>query len=387
MNPKIAYIDESGNHDLDTSKQGVSSYFIVAGLIVDESKNDRFLIDAEAIRLRHFQTAEVKSSKIRANDDHKRRIKILNDILVLDFTFYALAVDKNEINKSSGYQYKKSFIKNLNGKLFGSLFQHYDRIKVIADEHGNNDFSSSLKAYVEKRYMQDLFRQSTFETMSSKGCVGIQIADFIAGTMAQIYEGKSNDLLKEKYIELVKNKSVGIDEWPIRLSPRLKSNEIRSEFDEQIFVYSLKKSVFFLESNSEKCDEETKMQVCILSFLLFHSQWSNLYDYVPTHVLTEHLNYSGYGNIEQPVLRSSIIAKLRDADVLIASSNKGYKIPTKFSDMRDYVEKVDSQIVPQLKRLHKARKSLLMATSNKLDIVDEDQFKSLYSIVENIDFT
>ena len=115
--PKIAYIDESGNHDLDTPKAGASLYFIVSAIIVDASKNDLFVLDAEKVRVKHFQSSEIKSSKVKAKDDHRRRIRILDDIMELDFTFYALAVDKREIYKDSGYQYKKSFVKNLNGKV------------------------------------------------------------------------------------------------------------------------------------------------------------------------------------------------------------------------------------------------------------------------------
>ena len=76
MIPKIAYIDESGNHDLDTSKSGASSYFIVCAIIVDAVNNDQFVNDADAIRSKHFQSSEMKSSKVRAKTDHKRRIKI-----------------------------------------------------------------------------------------------------------------------------------------------------------------------------------------------------------------------------------------------------------------------------------------------------------------------
>ena len=94
MSSKIAYIDESGNHDLDTSKAGSSRYFIVAAIIVDESRNEEFLQSADVLRVKNFQTSEIKSSNIRAKNEHKRRIIILEDILKLNFTFYALAIDK-----------------------------------------------------------------------------------------------------------------------------------------------------------------------------------------------------------------------------------------------------------------------------------------------------
>jgi len=384
MIPKIAYIDESGNHDLDTSKSGASSYFIVCAIIVDAVNNDQFVNDADAIRSKHFQSSEMKSSKVRAKTDHKRRIKILEDILNLEFTFYALAVDKGEIYKDSGYQYKKSFVKNLNGKVYGSLFQHYADIRVLADETGDQEFSKSLKAYVDNNHVPDLFFESTFELVPSNGYVGVQIADFIAGTLAQVYEGKSGVALREKYLELIKSKSVGVDEWPIKYSPKLNADTHLGEFDQGIMDYAFNQAAVFLEKNRNNHDDDTKMQVCALDFLLFQSHWNNALDYVPTHALMSHLRESGYGRISEQIFRSSVIAKLRDANVLIASSNKGYKIPRKFKDMYDFAAKVDSQVVPQLRRLNKARKSILMATSNKLDILKGPDFPNLVAFIDSM---
>lgn len=384
MIPKIAYIDESGNHDLDTSKAGASSYFIVCAIIVDAAKNEQFVNDAETIRSKHFQSSEMKSSKVRAKEDHKRRIKILDDILSLDFTFYALAVDKSEIYKDSGYQYKKSFVKNLNGKVYGSLFQHYADIRVLADETGDQEFSKSMKAYVDNNHVPDLFFESTFELVPSNDYVGVQIADFIVGTLAQVYEGKSGVALKEKYLELIKSKSVGVDEWPIKYSPKLNADTHLGEFDQIIMEYAFNQAAIFLEKNRNYHDDDTKMQVCALDFLLFQSHWNNALDYVPTHALMSHLRESGYGKISEQIFRSSVIAKLRDADVLIASSNKGYKIPREFKDMYDFAVKVDSQVVPQLRRLNKARKSILMATSNKLDILKGTDFPNLVAFIDSL---
>lgn len=384
MISKIAYVDESGNHDLDTSKAGASSYFIVCAIIVDDNKNQKFVNDADAIRVKHFQIGEMKSSKIRAKEGHKRRIRILEDILSLDFTFYALAVDKNEIYKNSGYQYKKSFVKNLNGKIYGSLFQHYADVRVLADETGDQEFSKSLKSYVDNNHVPDLFFESTFELVPSNDYVGVQIADFIAGTLAQVYEGKSGVALREKYLELIKLKSVGVDEWPIKYSPKLNANAHIFEFDQVIMEYSLNKAALFLENNRSNHDDDTKMQVCALDFLIFQSQWNNAQDYVPTHALMSHLRESGYGKISEQIFRSSVIAKLRDADVLIASSQKGYKIPRELKDMYDFAAKVDSQVVPQLRRLNKARKSILMATSNKLDILKGTDFPNLIAFIDNM---
>ena len=37
MDPIFAFVDESGNHDLDVEKIGASDYFIVAAIVIKES--------------------------------------------------------------------------------------------------------------------------------------------------------------------------------------------------------------------------------------------------------------------------------------------------------------------------------------------------------------
>jgi hypothetical protein len=387
MTTKIAYIDESGNHDLDTSKSGSSGYFIVAAVIIDAPKEEEFLQSAEILRIKHFQVAEIKSSNVRARNQHRRRIEILNDIMSLDFKFYALAIDKAAIFKTSGLQYKRSFIKNLNGKLYGSLFQHYADIKVLADETGDIEFSKSLKTYVDDNHIPDLFIESSFELLPSHSCVGIQIADFIAGTLAQVYEGKANHSLTSAYLNLIRERSVGLDEWPIKYSPRVSKNtgSNSQKYDETIKEYAANQAHIFLEKNRGNHDAEAKMQLCILEYLLFESHWNDARDYVPTHSLMSHLRESGYRKISEQLLRSNIIAKLRDSGVIISSSNKGYKIPRALSDLHDFANRIDAQVIPQLKRLNKARKNILLTTSNELDILNFPNFEDLSVLISAIE--
>lgn len=66
-----AYVDESGNHDLDTSKGGNSGFFVVCAVIVREQFLDRANEGAEALRKRHFQTGEIKSSKVKSQDTNE----------------------------------------------------------------------------------------------------------------------------------------------------------------------------------------------------------------------------------------------------------------------------------------------------------------------------
>ena len=101
----IGYADEFGNNSFDFDKQG--THFIVASILIDEKNISTIEQKLKNIRQKYFQTGEIKSSKVANN--HKRRIKILTDLQQLDFTIFAVIVDKKSLY-SKGFHYKKVFI-------------------------------------------------------------------------------------------------------------------------------------------------------------------------------------------------------------------------------------------------------------------------------------
>jgi hypothetical protein len=104
-----AYVDESGNHVLDSSKEGTSEFYIVCAIVISDEKLDESKKIATAIKDRYFPNGEIKSSRVKRSNP-QRRIKILNEINKIDFKIICAAINKLEILPISGLQYKKSFI-------------------------------------------------------------------------------------------------------------------------------------------------------------------------------------------------------------------------------------------------------------------------------------
>ena len=98
MDRTYAFVDESGNSDLDTSKGGSSGFFIVCSILVAEKDLEAAYAQAEALRMRHFQTGEIKSSNLKPKDSD-RRARILNELAELPFKLYFTVVDKSRIHK------------------------------------------------------------------------------------------------------------------------------------------------------------------------------------------------------------------------------------------------------------------------------------------------
>jgi len=378
----FAYIDETGNTDLDTTKVGASDYFIVSAIIVSKDKKQELEEKSEELRVKYFQTGEIKSSGVGNNNS--RRTKILASVNDLNFKFYAICVDKNEINKDSGLQYKKSFLKYINGKLYNRLFTSFFDIHVISDEHGGQDFKESFKKYIEHNHKPDMFYKSKFDLVNSKSELLVQLSDFVVGTISKIYENKSSPELNEEYIKLISTKALDIDEWPTRYQAYFPKDNTSNEYSNLIYSYSLAQAENFIVNNEKSIEEETRVQAAVLRHVVFHSRFIDKNEYISTTKIINFLLHAGYGTISTYYLRSKVIAPLRDSDVIITSSNKGYKIPCSFTDMEEFVERVNSIIKPLLSRLGRARKNLNTASKGELEILKGANYPHLVDFIETL---
>ncbi|WP_297766130.1 DUF3800 domain-containing protein [uncultured Alcanivorax sp.] len=370
-------MDESGNTDLDTSKRDVSKYFIVCAVVIDNDKFDSLRHEVETIRAKYFQKGEIKSSSVRDRDGHARRIKILGSILELDFKFYAVAVEKDALGRDGGFKYKRSFLKFINGLLYKQLFENFPSITVFADEHGGDEFKLSFQRYIEKNHKPDLFWDSELNLVSSHDNVLVQLADFLVGTLAKVYEDKSNQALLESYRSLIKSKALDVKEWPTKHQAYFEPDRTSKEYDRFIHYHALSKAEIYIEKHREYNDEETRLQVCVLSHLVFNSRLSSEDGYIATKRLLEHLQSCGFSSVTEQAIRSQIVSKLRDKDVLIASCNHGYKIPSSYSDLYDFVERVNSLVLPLLERFNKARNSYLVASKGEVDLLKGPEYPEL----------
>lgn len=368
---------------MDTSKSGVSKYFIISAIIVTPVKREKLIEDALVIKQKYFQSGEIKSSGVGNN--HLRRAKILSAINKLDFKFYALAVDKERIFKDSGLQYKRTFLKYLNGKLYSVLFSSFLDVNIVADEHGSEEYKTSFKDYINKQHKPDIFYKAEFELVDSKEHVLVQLSDFVVGTLAKVYEGKSSPELTESYKDLISEKALDISEWPTRYQTYYPKDVTTKEYSQLIYRYSLGKAEEFIESNEKSGDEDILLQVATLRHIVFVSRFIDKNRYTSSNALVKYLQEAGYGDVTDYTLRSKVIAPMRDSDVIITSSNKGYKIPCDFHDMEIFVEKVNSVIKPYISRLARARNSLKLASNGELEILKGPNYPHLVEFISTLE--
>jgi biotin operon repressor len=373
---QLAFIDEFGDSGFDFKKPNVSTHFIVSAVLVDDSNIGNIEDEIERIRSRHFQKSEMKSSKVGSN--HKRRKIILQKISGLDFQIYAFVFDKRKLT-SEGLRYRDSFYKFLNGIVESNLYRTFPKLKITADQIGSKEFMDGFIKYVKKRHIPDLFSYSDYGFVESKSNLCIQLSDFVCGTLARVFDEKLISRSGPSFIDILKEKIIDINEWPKDIRPYLYryGEEPKIEFDYSIAQQSINSAKLFIEENEKKPDQSIKEQVQAVKYLLLHISYINYSTYVSTNELINNLEMISDRKISEHYFRSEIIAKLRDQGVLIASSPKGYKLPTNEQDLWDFINQISKIIKPMLARLEKCRKHIRLATKNKIDILDRDEYEYL----------
>lgn len=380
FDPQVAWVDEYGDSNLDTSIASVSGCFILTAVVLDAGAVDAVRVQVEAVRKRHFQNGEMKSSGVGKND--KRREKVLADLATVPFRFYALVVDKAAIKSDGGLAYRHSFVKFLHWKVYGALYRAFPHLSIVADEYGTKEFMEGFAAYVRKRHIPTLFYQSAaFEHGNSKGEPLLQLADFLSGSLARLFDVKKKTSRPEGLVTLLGQRAISVESWPLDFFGRGDERAPgEGEQDYLIRSYALRTASEFAEKHEDAKDEWLRRQVVAAKHLLFQFTMLDDAAYVQTGKLEAVLAEAGLP-VDERLLRANVIGPLRDAGVLVASSpSGGYKIPRGHDELYQYVRMSAGMIGPMLHRIRTAREAVLRVTKGSTDLLgspDHDYIRSL----------
>ena len=81
--------------------------------------------------------------------------------------------------------------------------------------------------------------------------------------------------------------------------------------------------------------------------------------------------------------RSKIIGNLRDKGIIIASSQKGYKIPISLKDIGHFIKYGNRVILPMLNRIKEVNNAIKLISKNKINILDN--YNELNKIINSIE--
>jgi hypothetical protein len=142
-------------------------------------------------------------------------------------------------------------------------------------------------------------------------------------------------------------------------------------FDDQIYFLADQCAVHYMETNKDSEEDEVRLRILFLRHLLFVARNISKTTFIHSSEITRHLSESSMKRVTQNYLYRKIIAPLRDADVLIASSAHGYKIPTSVKDIYTYINQTSGIVNPMLNRIGKCRKLISKQTDGGLDILND----------------
>lgn len=377
MKKVIAFADEFGNNSFDFENQG--SHFIIASVIMNQDELNEIQIQLEEIRKRFFQTGEIKSSKIKNN--HNRRILILRELKKVNFSVYAVVIDKRKLF-GEGFKYKQSFYKYLNGILYKELYRTFPQLELKVDEHGGNDFMRSFKKYVEKNHIRNLFAGSDFHIQKSHNDLGVQLADLMAGTLGYIFDELKKSDKSSEFAELINDKLISLNQFPKEYkSEEFSEKETFSEYDDTIATLGLNRAFDFIDKTTGNTPDN-RDRINFLKLLLLYHQSNHPRKFTTSAEFVRHLNVNRHKPLSKEQFSSKIIGHLRDKGILIASSRDGYKIPTSANDMKKFINHGKSIVLPVLRRIEECRNAILLATTNEYDILDDPEYQKLKELIE-----
>lgn len=363
---RSAFIDESGSFGFDFSKEGVSPYYVVAAVVVNDTNISAIEIKINEIRNALFGGKEMKSSAI--GSQHRRRAKVLTELLQLDFQVVVLIADKKKFYENSPLtEYKSVFKKFLNQKLYTAMYIAYPKLKIIEDEYGSDEFQQGYRRYVqEHRPVANIFNDYDFDYSDSKNSNIVQIADIIAGSVMQhLMDSNAPDVLR-----IFKSRIVDVVIFPedhTVYSPIANP----TAYDNAIYQLAYKCAIDYIERQRNSDDEEVRLRILFLRLLIFNVHIYGSARYVHSGEIVQELSKLSERKVTKDYLYRRIIAPLRDDNVIIASSAHGYKIPTQVSDIATYVNQTVSVVGPMLSRIGKCRTQIKKATDSQLDILSD----------------
>ena len=366
---RYAFIDEFGGFGFDFSKEGTSKYFILCSVIVKAEQLASIENSVDNLRKQFFSNSEMKSSNIGNND--KRRMSLITEILKLDFRIIALIADKEDFYKSAITNYKQVFYKYMHKLLYNNLYSVYPKLKIYADELGDDEFKEGFKEYVSNnRPNYNIFNEYAFDFIDSKNSNLVQLADIIVGSIAR----KLNDDNAPNYLEILKGKISHIEYFPNKFTPYIKDTERARQFDEKIYSLACGLANDYIDRNIVSDDTDIRLRVGFLKILLFELQNGNPFLYVTSYAILNALNEYVDFKVSRDHLYRKIVAPLRDDKIIIASSSQGYKIPVSSDDIYTYLNQTNTIVSPMLHRIELCRDLIKSKTDNELDILDIEPY-------------
>ena len=369
------YIDESGTPSLEIEKSGVLPYMVYSAVIFKEDNID----SAKNLLQMFIKNNNIQQGYLKSKDlNYNTRVKVLTAFKGIEHYVISLVINKSKIEKKSGLQYKKSYIKFFQRLLSKQFFQNYEEIHIVFDKLGYSDFQESLKQYMFEHGIirRTLFEHNTFRLAEdTKEEVLLQYADVYAGTICKYY-CHQYDKEQAQHIHNIISGNVTIEWFPWESITLFAAENLFSEsFDKELYDLSLNTAKRYIESNGNDDTEGVEL----IKYLILEST-RNPFRVISSKEIKQNLQKRGI-EIGDPITKISF---LRSHRVVIISpqGKKGYKFPTCEKELADFYDRLRNNVSPQLKRCRILNNVLQEKSFGKYGVLKHDEYKTLNQLCE-----
>ena len=377
---KYGFINERGSYNLDFNDENESKTFMVSCIVVNENQLEQLNTESSFI-VKDF----LKADNL-IDEDLKWTMKkvALKDLSHLDIEIFIFLVKKERLKEEYGIKDKESFLEFLNGILYTDIIAAYPHIKLISDELIEKEFLKEFDKYLIEKHSPDLLGEYDVVFVDEeKEYSFLDIGSFISDILFNKYEGKSDLEEYEQCYEIIREKVLPLASWPRTPEEYMENLQkyIREEFDEDIAYNSIRIAFDFISNNGGTKNEAKYAQVLCLKYLLSILLNYGENRYVFSEEIRKNLSCVTGREFTPHYFQARIIAPLRDSGILIATRKKGYKIPIRESEILSFINQSSSVIKPMVERIKICRDSVLKATHNKVDVLNNDEYKYLKEII------
>ncbi|ACL20041.1 hypothetical protein [Desulfitobacterium hafniense] len=354
---RTAFIKEWGDFGFDFGQEGTSKFYIVCAVIVANSA---------------IPQLEKSLEKIGFTEEEQLRVKVLNELLPLDFNLIFLIADKGRFFRDVPVpNFKGVFVKHLYDQLYKNLYHAYPKLQIAEEPTGRSEFQAGFKDYVgRERPVQNLFDQYDFDFVAGRHSGPAQLAEWLGGTVSKQLHGENTG----DYLNILYWKILNIEKIPGDNAVNLNPAADNSRFNQEIANLAFRKARGYIREHERDAELEKRLQVSFLKYLIFEAQYGNPYKFITSKQILSVLSKYADTRLSKDFLYRKIVAPLRDARVVLASSPQGYKLPISVEDISAYLQQTNSIIAPMLHRMGLCREVILQQTGGKLDVLAEDEF-------------
>lgn len=370
MGDVLAFADEYGQPNLDTRVENVSTHYIIAAVIVENDEARSLRTKLDAVRKKHFQTGAMRSKGIAGDD--ARRLRVLEEVKATGLHALALVVDKDLVHKDSALRFQKPFRRWLNRKLYDELYRTYPSLLLTADQVGRKEFMAQFKAFLDKSHvLNTLFNDSAMTWGNAKEDVLLQAADIVCGSLGRCFDRKKMSPRASEIRAAIKP-WVQIRDWPWTQPERVEGSTVE---DKAVARVAIQRARTFIDKFHATKDEDVRNQVSCLKYLLFYMLHVDPAAYAHAAEIINSIQVPREMMLRE--FQTRVVAKLRDADVLIASDARGYKIPSTMNDVLEYLRWTNRQVEPMVARAKRMAEAIQLGSNNTIRLLDEEEFHYL----------